>query len=55
MYGSEPLYETKFPRFLRGKCVFLNSIFQIRKFMYNEWSEEKFLKGSVGHKIRVCF
>ena len=23
--------------------------------MHNEWSENKFLKGIVGHKIRLCF
>jgi len=23
--------------------------------MHIEWSEEKFLKGSVGHQIKLCF
>jgi len=23
--------------------------------MHSEWSEEKFLKGSVGHRMKLCF
>jgi len=26
-----------------------------RNFMHIEWSEEKFLKGSVGHQMKLCF
>jgi len=52
-HGSKPLHETKFQRFLIGKSVFLNSKFE--NFMEVEWSEEKFLEGSVCHQARLCF
>jgi len=29
--------------------------FKSENFMYIEWSEEKFLKGSVGHQIKLWF
>jgi len=53
--GLNPLHGAKFQRFLCGKSVFLNSNFKSENFMQIEWSEEKFLKGSVGHQIKLCF
>ena len=53
--GLNLLHETKFQRFLSGKSVLLNSKFQIREFFHIECSEEKFLKGSVGRQIKLCF
>jgi len=52
-HGSNGIYinllnGAKLERELGGKSVFLNSKFQIRNFMHIQWSEDKFLKGSVG-------
>ena len=53
--GLNLLQGANFQRFLSGKSVFLNSKLQIREFVYVEWSEEKFLKGSVGRQMKLCF
>ena len=46
---------SKFQIFLSGKSVFLNSKFQIQEFHDIEWREEKFLKGTFGHQMEICF
>jgi len=43
-----------------GQCVALccsvcYSNVQFKNFVQREWKEEKFLKGIVGNKIRLCF
>ena len=38
-----------------AKVFFRTQNFKSENFTYNEWSEEKFLKGSVGHQIKLRF
>jgi len=54
-HGSKRLTRNKFQRFLNGKSAFLNSKFRIREFRahWMEWG--KFLKGSVGCQVKLCF
>ena len=45
---------------LRNEIRFANSRgkglnFKSENFVYIEWSEEKFLKGSVGRQMKLCF
>jgi len=51
--GLNLLHGAKFQRFL--KVFFWTQIFKSENFMHIEWSEEKFLKGSVGRQMKLCF
>jgi len=56
--GLNLLHGAKFQRFLWGKSVFWTQNFKSENFMHIEWSketQEKFLKGSVGHQINLWF
>ena len=37
------------------KVLFWTKYVKSENFVHSDWSEEKFLEGSLGHKIRVCF
>jgi len=54
--GLNPLLlyiEQNFRDFSPAKVFFRTQIFKSENFMYIDWSEEKFLRGSVGHKIKL--
>jgi len=52
---DEPLYmEQNLRDFSPAKVFFRTQNFKSQNFMHIEWSEEKFLKGSVGHQIKLC-
>jgi len=38
-----------------AKVFFWTQNFKSENFVYIEWSEEKFLKGSVGRQVKLCF
>ena len=55
IHGSKPLTGAKFRISQRQKCFSELKISNPRIFVHIEWSEEKFLKGSVGHQIKLWF
>ena len=44
-----------FRDFSVAKVFFWTQNFKSKNFMDSEWSEEKFLKGIVGHQMKLCF
>ena len=56
MHGSKNLCtKQKFKEFFVAKVFFCTENFKFESFMDSELSEEKFLRGSVGHQMKLCF
>jgi len=53
--GLNLSHGAKFQRFLMAKVFVWTQNFKSENFMHIELSEEKFLKGSVGHQIKLLF
>mmetsp|Transcript_80833 Transcript_80833/g.131010 ORF Transcript_80833/g.131010 Transcript_80833/m.131010 type:complete len:91 (+) Transcript_80833:849-1121(+) len=48
-------HKRDFRDFSEVNVCYSNTNVNFENFMHSEWSEVKFLEGSVGHQTRVCF